>query len=68
MKYMALVHPAGSSWNAYVPDLPGLAAAAPSREQAEQLIREAIVLHIESLREHGDEVPPPSLAIEISAA
>jgi predicted RNase H-like HicB family nuclease len=32
------------------------------------LIREAIVLHIESLREHGDEVPPPSLAIEISAA
>ena len=29
-------------------------------EEVERLIREAIALHIESLRAHGDPVPPPS--------
>jgi len=45
MQYTALIHQAGSSWNAYAPDLPGCVAAAPSREIVEELICEAIPLH-----------------------
>jgi predicted RNase H-like HicB family nuclease len=36
-----------------------LGVAAASREEAEDLIREGIELHIENLREHGEPVPAP---------
>ena len=36
----------------------GVAGDCP--EEVERLIREAIPLHIESLRAHGEPVPPPS--------
>lgn len=45
---------------AWVPDLPGCVAAGDSRQEAEQLIAEAIAAHIESLREHGEPVPETS--------
>ncbi len=60
MKYTAVIHPAGKSWNAYVPDLPGCIATAPTRAQVEELIREAIPLYIETLRERDETVPPPT--------
>jgi predicted RNA binding protein YcfA (HicA-like mRNA interferase family) len=41
-------------------DLPGLGVAGDSVEEVERLIREAIPLHIESLRAHGEPVPPPT--------
>jgi predicted RNase H-like HicB family nuclease len=43
-----------------VPDLPGCVAAAGSYEDTLALIREAIPLHIEVMREHGEAVPEPS--------
>jgi predicted RNase H-like HicB family nuclease len=39
--------------------------AGDSLEEVERLIREAIPLHIESLRAHGDPVPPPSTVATI---
>jgi predicted RNase H-like HicB family nuclease len=36
---------------AYVPDLPGCVAAGESREEVLSLIREAIALHLEGLKE-----------------
>ena len=35
-----------------------------SREEAVALIREAIELHIDRLREHGETVPSPSATVE----
>lgn len=35
-----------SDWGAYVPGLPGCFAVGPTSEEVEQLIREAIPLHI----------------------
>jgi predicted RNase H-like HicB family nuclease len=48
------------SYSVYVPDLPGCTSSGDSRAEAEQMIREAIALHIESLRDHGEQVPPPT--------
>ena len=42
-----------------MPDLPGCVAAADTREETEELIREAIVYHLEMLRERGDPIPEP---------
>ena len=57
--YAVIIEQGETSFGAYVPELPGLGVAADSLEEVERLIREAIPLHIESLRAHGDPVPPP---------
>jgi len=59
-KYLVVIEGGGDSWSAYVPDLPGCVSAGSSREEVERLIREAIALHIEAMREHGEPIPPPS--------
>jgi predicted RNase H-like HicB family nuclease len=64
MEYVVILEQGDSSVGAYVPDLPGCVAVAETREQAMDLIREAIELHIESLRENGDPVPTPHSYVE----
>ena len=60
VRYMVVVERGESSWGAHVPDLPGCVAVAETREEAERLIKEAILLHILDLRESGEPVPEPS--------
>jgi predicted RNase H-like HicB family nuclease len=70
-EYLVIYEQSPAGWGAYCPDLPGLGAVAASREEVERLIKEAIDLHTGSLREHGDEIPPPTSAagtISIGAA
>jgi predicted RNase H-like HicB family nuclease len=71
MKYMVVIEKGESSFGAHVPDLPGCIAVGKSREEVLELIKEAIELHIESLRESGEEVPSPSSVgeyVEVKAA
>ena len=58
-QYTVIFEPGPSNWSAYVPDLPGCIATGASREDVEQLIREAIEFHIEGLRLNGETVPEP---------
>lgn len=60
MEYLVIVEKGESSHGAYVPDLPGCVAAADTHRDAVRLIREAIALHIEALRESGQPVPGPT--------
>lgn len=64
MRYAVIVEEGESSFGAYVPDLPGCAAAGQTREEALRLIQEAIEFHIEGLREDGRPIPEPSSSIE----
>ncbi|MGH9451323.1 MAG: type II toxin-antitoxin system HicB family antitoxin [Terriglobia bacterium] len=59
MRYLVILEKGESSFGAYVPDLPGCAVVAETREEALTLIREAIALHVGSLREDGASVPEP---------
>ena len=59
MKYTVVIETTGNGYSAYAPDLPGCIAAGDSVAEVEELIREAMILHVESLREHGDPVPEP---------
>jgi len=70
MNYIVVIeHSEDGSYGAFVPDLPGCVAAGDTREEAEQLIREAIPLHLASMREHGEEVPQPqSIVVQVEAA
>ncbi len=60
MRYTVIYEQGPTSWGAYVPDLPGVISVGDSREEVAHLIREAIELHLEGLREEGLPVPPPS--------
>jgi predicted RNase H-like HicB family nuclease len=59
VQYVVVYEQTTNNWSAYIPDLPGCVAAGDTREEVEQLIREAIVLHVDALREIGEQVPPP---------
>lgn len=60
--YAVIIEGEGSSFSAYVPDLPGCVATGRSLEEVDARIREAILLHIESLEAHGEPVPKPTAA------
>ncbi len=60
--YLVIYEQSQTGWGAYCPDLPGLGAAGATRAEVERLIHDAIELHIESLREHDEPVPPPTSA------
>jgi predicted RNase H-like HicB family nuclease len=59
-EYAIVIENAGANLSAYVPDLPGCIATGNSVEDVTAHIREAIGLHLESLREYGEAVPPPT--------
>lgn len=63
-EYVVVVEKSENGFGAFVPDLPGCVAVGESRDEAIELIREAIELHIESLREHGETIPPPLATAE----
>ena len=64
MKYAVVIEEGPTSFGAYVPDLPGCAAAGESRDEVVRLIQEAIELHIEGLKEDGHPIPTPSSTVE----
>lgn len=59
-EYTVIFERGEHSWGAYVPDLPVCMAAGQTREEAEELIRKAIQMHIEDLRATGEPVPEPT--------
>jgi predicted RNase H-like HicB family nuclease len=64
MKFLVVIEKGRNSFGAYVPDLPGCAVVGETREEALQLIREAMELHVSSMREHGDPLPEPASTTE----
>jgi predicted RNase H-like HicB family nuclease len=55
-----------TGYSAYSPDLPGVAAAAETRAETEQLMLEAMAAHISLLRKTGEPVPGPAEAESVT--
>ncbi len=68
MRYMVILERGATSWGAHVPDLPGCAAAEETREEALELIRDAIEFHLDGLKEDGLPIPEPCSEGEIVEA
>ena len=64
MRYAIVIEKASGNYSAYVPDLPGCVATGQTAEETGQNLREAILFHIEGLREDGLPVPEPSTRCE----
>ncbi len=71
VRYAVVFEKAASNWAAYVPDLPGCMSTGASLQETERNIREAIEGHLETMREFGEVIPPPTTVardVEIRAA
>jgi predicted RNase H-like HicB family nuclease len=61
MDYVVVIEKAADgSYSAYVPDLPGCVSSGDTVDEVRSMIEEAVVLHIESLKNHNEPVPAPS--------
>ena len=63
-RYAVVIEKGAQSFSGYVPDLPGCVAAGDTLQQTEQLLREAIELHLEGLAEDGMPIPDPSSVVD----
>jgi predicted RNase H-like HicB family nuclease len=65
MKYIYIIEKApDGSYSAYVPDLPGCTTCGDTVDEVRKNISEAVNLYIDSLKENGEAVPPPSTTAE----
>jgi len=63
VRYTVVIEKTNSGYSAYVPDLPGCVAAGNTRVEVRELIGEAIHLHLDSLRKHGEPIPEPQASV-----
>ncbi len=64
MRYVVVVEKGEKNYGAYVPDLPGCVAVAETKREVLKLIREAIELHLESMKAEGLSIPQPTTSSE----
>ncbi len=69
-KYLVVIEETGTGYSAYSPDLPGCVTTGATREKVEENMREAIRLHLDTLREDDQPLPEPhsySVSVEVPA-
>lgn len=64
VRYAIVIEKTQENYSAYVPDLRGCIATGATVEEAEAGIREAIIFHVEGLREDGLTVPPGESTVD----
>lgn len=66
-RFLIVIERAGNNFSACSPDLPGCVAAGETREEVEQNIHEAIILHLKGLLEDNLPIPESSSYAEYIA-
>jgi len=69
MRYTVIIEKGETNYGAYAPDIPGCGTVADTREEVEQLIREAIEFHLEGLALAGQPIPQSvsdAITVEVS--
>jgi predicted RNase H-like HicB family nuclease len=59
MRYLIVVEETTTGFSAYSPDLPGCIATAPTRDEVEREMANAVSFHLDGLREEGLDLPLP---------
>ncbi len=66
-RFLVVIEKADGNYSAYSPDLPGCVATGATREEAEQNMHDAIVMHVNGLVEDSLPVPESSSFAEYIA-
>jgi len=59
-RYLIVMESTTTGYSAYSPDLPGCVATGADQAETERNMRKAVAMHVEALREAGEEIPDPS--------
>ncbi len=59
MRYLIVIEETDTGFSAYVPDLEGCISVGETRSEIEDNIQEAILFHLEGMREDGISAPTP---------
>jgi predicted RNase H-like HicB family nuclease len=59
MRYAVIYEKTQTGYSAHAPDLPGCVAAGSTLAETQRLMRGAIEMHLEGMREDGASIPPP---------
>jgi len=65
IEYAVVIERSPNNYRAWVPDLDGCVSTGRTLEEVKTNIAEAIEMHIESLREHGEPAPPPVASVAV---
>ena len=68
MRYAIIIEQGRENFSAYAPDFPGCVAAANTERETLALMKEALEMHIEDMRERGLPIPQPSEIREVEVA
>jgi predicted RNase H-like HicB family nuclease len=68
MRYTIIIEHGPENFSAYAPDFPGCVAAAGTEAETLVLMKEALEMHIEDMRERGEPIPQPSAIREVEVA
>ena len=68
MRYSIIIEHGPENFSAYAPDFPGCVAAADTEQETLALMKEALEMHIEDMRERGEPIPRPSDIREVEVA
>jgi predicted RNase H-like HicB family nuclease len=60
MKFAVVYEKTETGYSAYAPDLPGCIAAGATLQETEDLMRGAIEMHLDGMRQDGHRVPIPT--------
>ena len=65
MQYIVVLEKGKNSYGAFVPDVPGCIVAGETKEEALELIAEAIEFHLEGMKQEGLSIPIPNCSSEV---
>jgi predicted RNase H-like HicB family nuclease len=68
MRYSIIIQRGLDNFSAYAPDFPGCVAAANTEAETIALMKQALEMHIEDMRERGEPIPQPSVVCEVEVA
>jgi len=68
MRYTVVLERGSDNISAYAPDFPGCVAAGNTEEETLALMKEALAMHIEDMRERGEPIPQPSETRQVEVA
>ncbi len=58
-RYLIVAEKTETGYSAFSPDLPGCVATGRTRAELETAMREAVLFHLDGLREDHEEIPQP---------
>lgn len=63
-RYSVVIERTDTGYSAYSPDVSGCVAAGDTEEETRRNFRDALIVHIQAMREVGEPIPEPHTSVD----